>query len=57
VSGGGKAAGGGGGLACEVLLREAASVNSFDARPGGGGELVAVTDSEGLVFAARGDVV
>lgn len=40
------------GLEAEVLLQEACSINSFDADPSKG-DLVAVTDFEGLVFAAR----
>lgn len=44
---------GGGGLVADVLLAEACSVNSFDA-DGATGDLMAVTDFEGLVFAARG---
>jgi hypothetical protein len=39
-------------LQAEVLLREACSINSFDAALGGG-DLMAVTDFEGFVFAAR----
>ncbi|KAI8477010.1 MAG: hypothetical protein J3K34DRAFT_515984 [Monoraphidium minutum] len=48
----GEQAGGGGGLAAEVLLQEACSINSFDADPSRG-DLMAVTDFEGLLFAAR----
>ena len=50
--GGGAAGQGGEGLAAEVLLQEACSINSFDADPSKG-DLMAVTDFEGLVFAAR----
>jgi hypothetical protein len=46
---GGKARGG---LEAEVLLQEACSINSFDT-DGVGGDVMAVTDFEGLIFAAR----
>jgi hypothetical protein len=42
-----------GSMAAEVLLQEACSVNSFDAHLVGG-DVMAVTDFEGLLFAARG---
>jgi hypothetical protein len=51
-AGGGGGGKGGAGLTAEVLLQEACSVNSFDAHPAGG-DVMAVTDFEGLLFAAR----